>query len=203
MSIKYELHYIINAQGTGENRRFVRLFEQPPLSDHQLKKEIQSSCTLTVSDLEGTLSALRAAMIRELSQGKRFHIPSIGYFSLSVDSDIPDDTPEEKMRGDYIKVRNINFRPDAALLQEIRSDVRFERATFSTQSRKQTEAQLQEKIEEFLSTHNFLTRRDLEMHFGLRQTTALKYLRHFTETGFLKKEGHPNAPVYTLNKERG
>ena len=40
MSIKYELHYIINAQGTGENRRFVRLFEQPPLSDHQLKKEV-------------------------------------------------------------------------------------------------------------------------------------------------------------------
>ncbi len=69
MSIKYELHYIINAQGTGENRRFVRLFEQPPLSDHQLKKEIQSSCTLTVSDLEGTLSALRTTMIRELSRG--------------------------------------------------------------------------------------------------------------------------------------
>ena len=198
MSIKYELHYIINAQGTGENRRFVRLFEQPPLSDHQLKKEIHSSCTLTVSDLEGTLSALRAAMIRELSQGKRFHIPSIGYFSLSVDSDIPDDTPEEKMRGDYIKVRNINFQPEASMLQEIKSHSRFEHAEFSTLSKKQSEESLLKKITVFLSKNKCLTRRDMELEFGLRRSTAYKWLKHFTETGVLKKKGTLSSPVYFL-----
>ena len=46
----------------------------------QLESHIEESCSLTKSDMEATLSALRAAMIRELSQGKRFHLPSIGSF---------------------------------------------------------------------------------------------------------------------------
>lgn len=37
-------------------------------------------------------------------------------------------------------------------------------------------------------------------NFGLRQSAALKCLKHFTEIGILKKEGARNSPVYFLNK---
>lgn len=39
------------------------------------------------------------------------------------------------------------------------------------------------------------------MEFKLRETAALKWLRHFTETGVLIKDGTSNAPVYLLNPQ--
>ena len=200
MSIKYEIHSIKNSQGTGEERSFARIFEHEPMTAKQLKSHIQASCSLTEGDIEATLSALRDQMIHELSHGRRFYIPSIGYFSLSVDLDMPDDKPIDKVRADYISVRNIKFRPDASMLQELKSNVRFERADFSSKSCQYTEEEMLEKIRAFLSVNHCINRRDMELHFGLRQSAALKWLKHFTETGVLKKEGARNSPVYFLNE---
>ena len=199
MSIKYEIHSIKNSQGTGEDRHFAQIFDQPAMTAEQLKSHIQASCSLTKGDVEATLSALREHMTRELIEGHRFYIPSIGYFSLAVDMDMPEGKPIDKVRADYLSVRNIRFRPDAALLKEVRKGVRFERATFTTKSANLTEDELKEKITLYFATNNCLTRRAMEQEFGLRRNAALKWLRHFTETGLLKKEGARNSPVYFLN----
>lgn len=201
MSIKYEIHSIKNSQGTGEERNFARIFEHEPMTAKQLKSQIQASCSLTEGDIEATLSALRDHMIYELSHGNRFYIPSIGYFSLSVDLNMPEDKPIEKVRGDYISVRNIKFRPDATMLQEVKNNVSFERATFSSKSNKYTEDVLLAKIREYLSTNHCINRRDMERLFGLRQSAALRWLKHFTEIGVLKKEGARNSPVYFMEKQ--
>lgn len=200
MSIKYEIHKIKNAQGTGEERSFARIFQQSPHTDRQLESQIQDNCSLTKGDVQATLMTLRDCMIEALSQGSRFHIPEIGYFSLSVDLDLPEGKTADKVRGDYISVRNIRFRPDAELLNEVKSNVRFERAKFSSRSQQYTEEQLQSKLTAYLEAHNCITRRTLELEFGLRQSAALKCLKHFTATGLLKKEGSRTAPVYFLNK---
>lgn len=199
MSIKYEIHSIKNAKGTGEEQKFVRIFECPPQTDRQLEAHIQDNCSLTKSDVQATLMALRDCMIQELSCGNRFHIPEIGYFSLAVDLDLPEGRMAEKVRGGNIRVRNIKFRPDADLLDEVKGNVRFERAGFSTKSRPYTEDELQEKIKEYLSVNQCIRRCDLERYFGLRQSAALRWLKHFTEAGILKKEGAKNSPVYFLN----
>lgn len=199
MSIKYEIHSIKNSQGTGKERHFAQIFDQPAMTAEQLKSHIQASCSLTKGDVEATLSALREHMTRELIEGHRFYIPSIGYFSLAVDMDMPEGKPIDKVRADYLSVRNIRFRPDATLLKEVRKGVRFERATFTTKSANLTEDELKEKITLYFATNNCLTRRAMEQEFGLRRNAALKWLRHFTETGLLKKEGSRNSPVYFLN----
>lgn len=200
MSIKYEIQSIKNSKGTGNEQEFVRIFENPPQTDRQLESHIQDNCSLTKGDVQATLMTLRDSMINELSHGNRFHIPEIGYFSLAVNLDMPDDKPMEKVRGDYIRVRNIKFRPDAELLNEVKRNVRFERAKFSSKSSQYTEEELLAKIKEYLTTNNCITRRDLQQNFGLRQSAALKCLKHFTEIGILKKEGARNSPVYFLNK---
>lgn len=162
MSIKYEIHSIKNSQGTGKERHFAQIFDQPAMTAEQLKSHIQASCSLTKGDVEATLSALREHMTRELIEGHRFYIPSIGYFSLAVDMDMPEDKPIDKVRADYLSVRNIRFRPDAALLKEVRKGVRFERATFTTKSANLTEDELKEKIILYFATNNCLTRRAME-----------------------------------------
>ena len=199
MSIKYEIQPIKNSQGTGEERHFARIYERTPMSANELKNCIQDSCTLTKGDVEATLSALRDIMIRELSQGNRFYIPSIGYFSLSVDLDMPEGKSIDKVRGDYITVRNIKFRPDASVLEKVKKNVRFERANFSTQSKSVTEEAMQKKIKDYISANGYINRSAMEDLLGLRRTAALKWLKHFTGKGILRKEGPHNSPVYFWN----
>ncbi len=200
MSIKYEIQSIKNSQGRGKELYFARIFDGAPMTARQLKESIQSSCSLTKGDVEAALSALREYMVRELSQGNRFYIPSIGYFSLSVDLDLPEGLSAAKARANHIGVRNIKFRPDASLLKEVKAGVGFERANFSTVSKKYTEEKVLEKIREYLSTNGYINRRAMESLLGLRQNAALHWLRHFTETGVLKKGGASNSPVYSLNE---
>lgn len=200
MSIKYEIHSIKNSKGSGKEQEYVRIFDYPPKTVRQLESHIQNSCSLTKGDVQATLMTLRDCMIHELIQGNRVHIPEIGYFSLAVDLDMPDGMPMEKVRGDYISVRNIKFRPESELLDEVKRNVRFERAKFSSKSRRYTEEELLAKIKDYLATNNCITRRDLELNFGLRQSAALKCLKHFTEIGILIKEGARNSPVYFLKK---
>ena len=164
----------------------------------QLESHIEESCSLTKSDMEATLSALRAAMIRELSQGKRFHLPSIGSFSLSVDLNLPEGKSVDKMRGDYINVRNLNFRPDTPMLREIKNNAHFERANVSTQSNHFTEEHILTQIKAFFKTHTYITRRDFESLFGFRRSYATKWLKHFRECGVLKQSGPANSAVYLL-----
>lgn len=199
MSIKYEIHSIKNSQGTGKEHNVARIFEREPMTAERLKSHIQDSCSLTKGDIEATLSALREHMIYELSHGNRFYIPYIGYFSLSVDLNMPEDKPINKVHGDYISVCDIKFRPDAAMLQEGKSYVRFERADFSSKSSKYTEDEMLYKIKAFLATNHCINRRDIELQFGLRQSAALRWLKHFVEIGVLKKDGAINSPVYFLN----
>ena len=134
MSIKYEIHGIKNAKGEGKEQKYVHLFAHEPQSDHALEDDIQASCSLTKADVRAAFSALRDHMARALASGSRFHFPGVGYFSLSVGLDAPDDLPSDKMRADYIRLRNIRFRPERSLLGEVGSGVSFERAAFSSRS---------------------------------------------------------------------
>lgn len=196
MSIKYEIHTIQNSQGTGKERHYAHIFDHVPMSANVLEQKIQDSCTLKKGDVQAALITLREYMIQELSHGNRFHIPEIGYFSLSVDLNMPDDKPIEKVRADYLSVRKIKFRPEASLIKEVKQNVRFERATYTSKSRQYTEEMLWPQIQAFLAENSCITRRDMEQTFGLRQNAALKWLKHFTDVGLLKKEGAKSAPVY-------
>ena len=103
MSIKYEIHGIKNAKGDGKEQKYVHLFAHEAQSDHALEDDIQANCSLTKADVRAAFSALRDHMVRALASGSRFHLPGVGYFSLSVGLDAPDDLPDDKMRADYIR----------------------------------------------------------------------------------------------------
>ena len=194
MSIKYEIHGIKNAKGEGKEQKYVHLFAREPQSDHALEEDIQANCSLTKADVRAAFSALRDPMV--LASGSRFHLPGVGNFSLSVGLDAPDDLPSDKMRADYIRLRNIRFRPERSLLGEVGSGVSFERAGFSSRSRQYTEEQILSLLRHYFATNTCLTRRDLQRVAGLRDSAAKKWLRRLTATGVLQKDGASNAPVY-------
>ena len=199
MSIKYEIQSIKNALGKGGEHRFARIFEQPPMTSGELENSIQAGCSLTRADVAASLAALRDSMLRSLASGRRFCLPGIGCFSLSVGLDMPDGLPDDKARANFISVRGVNFRPDASLLSGVKDGTRFERAAFSTKSRQYTEEELTARLRERFTTSSLITRRDMELELGLRQSAAIRWLRRLTASGVLRKDGVRTAPVYFLN----
>ena len=51
---------------------------------------------------------LRDIIEEDLQDGKRVNIPEIGYLSLSVDLDMDDLKPDNKVRAEYVSVRGIS-----------------------------------------------------------------------------------------------
>lgn len=195
MSINYEIHTISNSQGSGTARHFARIVEGSPMSAQQLERLIQDNSTLKKGDIEATLSELREQMVRELSQGHRFYIPNVGYFSLSVKLDADGKAVEKVSSGD-LHLHNINFRPEASLLQEVSSKVRFRRARLTSKSVVYEEKQLLSLLMDYLSANHFITCRTMQRQFRLRETAARKWLKRFVEQGVIRREGARNAPVY-------
>lgn len=111
MSIKYNIHTIKNVQGTGSERRYVHLLDQTAMTQKQLEDHLHTHAMLTRGEVQAVLTTVRDCMLHELAAGHRFYMPGIGYFSLSVACEVPQEVPSSKVRGNRISVRNVNFRP--------------------------------------------------------------------------------------------
>lgn len=199
MSIKYEIQSIKNSQGNGEERCFARIYEGSPMTSDEIENYIQANCSLTKGDVRAALSALRELMADKLAEGARFRIPGIGGFSFAAGLELPDGVTADKARGNHIRVRGINFRPDIALFRDATRGVHFERADFTTKSREYSEESLLQAIRTYLDGHDCITRRVMELHFGLRRSAAQRWLNYFAEVGVLKRVGLKSSPVYFLN----
>lgn len=199
MAIKYEIQTIRNSEGSGKERRFARIFGHEPMTAEQIENFIQDNCSLTRSDVRSALVALSDCMLHELRSGNRFYLPGIGYFALSVDLDMPENLPNEKARADYITLRSVRFQPERSLVKKVGQGMRFERAQFSTLSRQYNEEDIVAGLRSFFENHIFLTRRNMEQEFGLRPSTARRWLRRLEEKSVLRREGAKNSPIYFLS----
>lgn len=196
MELKYDVYTIQNAEGMGEERRYVRLQQQDPKSGNELARSIEECCTLTDSDVKAMFAVLHDYAVQEMSEGRRFCVPGLGYFSLSVELEQDSEQPDKKIRGNDIRLRGITFRPEQQLLREIGRRVSFVRSKYTSQSVKYTEEELWGKVTEYFKTTRLLTSRAMQKEFGLTQYSAQKWLNLFVAKGLLTKDGTRHSPVY-------
>lgn len=196
MELKYDIYALQNAEGTGEERKFVKLMQQEPMGADELARRIEERCSLTKGDVKAVLSALRDCAVQEMSGGKRFYVPELGYFSLAVGLEKNDDAEDKKIRGNDIRLRGINFRPEKQLVKEITKKVRFVRSQHTSQSTRYTEQDLWDKLCAYFEKNRILTSRAMQREFALTQYAANKWLAGFVAKGLLVKDGTRHAPIY-------
>ena len=197
MDLKYDIYNISNVAGSGEQRKYVRLKQQKAMTASELEATIQNRCSLTKGDVAAVLTELRDIAVQEFAMGRRFYIPEIGYFSLSIGLDMPEDNPDKKITGKEVRLRGINFRPEAKFLQEVGRNIHhIVRSEYTSQSRKYDEEKLWAKLQEYFQTNRYITIRLMCNQFGLSRHIAQKWLNHFIEKGLMIKDGSPHAPIY-------
>ncbi len=89
------------------------------MTARELEATIQQRCTLTKGDVAAVFTELHDIVVSEFSMGRRVYVPELGYFSLAVNLEMPEDNPDKKVTGKEFRLRGINFRPEAGFLQEI------------------------------------------------------------------------------------
>ena len=77
MAIKYEIHYLPNAGGNEETRRFAHIFEQTAMTDKQMISRIARHSSLSEGDVAAVLMQLRDIIEEDLQEGRRINIPEI------------------------------------------------------------------------------------------------------------------------------
>ena len=107
MDLKYDVYTITNAEGSGEERKYVRLKQYEAMTAHELEATIQQRCSLTKGDVAAVLSELHDIVVSEFSMGRRVYIPELGYFSLAVNLEMPADKPNKKITGKEVRLRGI------------------------------------------------------------------------------------------------
>ena len=200
MELKYDIYTLRNSQGTGEDRQYVRIVQHEPMSEKALQERIQNRCSLTKGDVAAVLAELHDIAVQEFSEGRRFYIPEIGYFSLSASLEMPEENPDKKITGKEVRLTGINFQPEKKLVEEVGRKIKFVRSRYSSQSTQYTEEKLLGKIEEYLQENRYITCKIMRFQFGLTQYTAQKWLNLFCDKGILVKDGTPRSPIYFLNK---
>lgn len=198
MSIKYEVQHIENAVGSGKARSFIRLHQGAAMTTEQLADKIAESSTLTQADVKAVMSELCHYAKEELKMGNRFYLPEIGYLSLSVGNTPPDKLPHGKITGKDIYVRNVDFKPEAKFLNEIKREVRFEKSHYVSKSVNYGEEDLWPKVEAYLVENRYLTRHIMRIVFGLSKYKAAQWLERFVDDGRLMKNGTSHQPLYFL-----
>ena len=201
MDLKYDVYTITNAEGSGEERKYVRLKQHEAMTASELEATIQQRCTLTKGDVAAVFTELHDIVVSEFSMGRRVYVPQLGYFSLAVNLEMPEDNPDKKITGKEVRLRGINFRPEAGLLQEIDRNVHFIRSEYTGRSNVFTEKKLWTVLQEFFQENRYLTISLMRMKFGLSRHMAQKWIDHFIDKGLLVKDGSPRSPIYFLNSK--
>lgn len=198
LAIRYDIQYIGNAQGGGKPQEFVRLLDEPPIRDVQLEEKLQQRSSISKGGVRAVLLALQEVMQEELMDGRRFCIPGVGHFSLSPSLELPEGKTVEKVRAEYVGVKNVNFKPDKKMLEALKHKTRFLKTESLTGTVHYTAPEMEQMIKDYLSEHRYMTRRDMERRFYLTQYTAYKWLDFFVGIGVLVKDGTRHNPLYFL-----
>ena len=68
MDLKYDVYTITNAEGSGEERKYVRLKQHEAMTASELEAAIQQRCTLTKGDVAAVFTLIQMFNLEKVEQ---------------------------------------------------------------------------------------------------------------------------------------
>ena len=82
MDLKYDVYTITNAEGSGEERKYVRLKQHEAMTASELEATIQQRCTLTKGDVQQCSQNFMTLWLVSSRWGAGFMFPNWDIFRL-------------------------------------------------------------------------------------------------------------------------
>lgn len=181
----------------GETVRYhARTVKNATLSFRKLKKHLQSASTATEGDVTLVVEGIISAIKSNLLEGSNVRIDGLGTFSLGIKSINTDN--RRAINATNIRVDSIHFAPAKDLINDIRSEARFRKASLNVQSVKCSSSEIDDILTVHFKDHAYITRRDFQVLCGFTRSTALNRLQRLCngEHPSLRREGPKNSSIY-------
>ncbi len=207
---KYKLQEMSSLNGIGEKRVYPKLVANRQLSTKEFIEQMRfHNHAIPVSMVAAVLADVANYLREMLAMGYTVKLDDIGTFSLSLDFD--DEKPVE-MQGDddkmlyrRVKVKDVNYKSDAKLVERINYDIELQRDTSGVSRLYKQKYSLEERIERgmrWLEKHPFFTLQEYANLNNLSRTTAsleLKKLTHGDDSPFGYR-GRGSHKVWVMKK---
>lgn len=161
-----------------------KIYSRPTIINKQIiptrdiMEKASGECTLTPIDISAVIDSLARHLRLELLQGNAVRIDGIGTFSLSLKFQDPTKDTEDFTARD-IRVAGINFAPDSDLLNSVKSQSKFERAT-AIRSSEVSEGDAILALRKHFEDHEAITKRAFQELLNLQYGRATKLLLALT-----------------------
>lgn len=127
MSIQYRLTPMRdNISKNPKEGFYAQVVTKGTVDTKDLCREISEKCSLSVADMKAAIEALAQTIENRLQDGYNVSIDELGTFSVSAESRTVQES--EEIRGQSVKVKNINFRPSVRLKSSMKTS-KFERVS--------------------------------------------------------------------------
>ena len=104
------------------------------------------------------------------------------------------DMPLRK-RNRMVRFKGVSFRMDKELRESVGTpDLVMTR--WEAHSQLSTREECEQRMTDYFSRHEFVTRRQLQFLLGLKKTVAVEQLRQWREAGLLLNKGSDRQPIY-------
>lgn len=165
------------------------------MSYNEIKDYIIRNTSLGVAELEGVPSALRDAILTFLPQSKRIHIGGLGYFYLKLKfKDKKRVTDKKGIKSSDIAIDNLEFLPEASLINELRSlDVHFKNYNILNSDNIDKDL-IQKKLKKYFKTNNSITIKKFQTEFNTTRYMASLILKD------LASGENPLLTIQTMGK---
>ncbi len=207
---KYKLQEMSSLNGIGEKRVYPKLVANRQLSTKEFIEQMRfHNHAIPVSMVAAVLADVANYLREMLAMGYTVKLDDIGTFSLSLDFD--DEKPVE-MQGDddkmlyrRVKVKDVNYKSDAKLVERINYDIELQRDMSGVSRLYKQKYSLEERIERgkrWLEKHPFFTLQEYANLNNLSRTTAsleLKKLTHGDDSPFGYR-GRGSHKVWVMKK---
>lgn len=185
---KYKLQELPDMQGEGKRKVYPKMVINRTLSLEDLTEKMKSHHrAFSPSTIEAVVMDLEDMMVEVLSMGYNVKLDGIGTFSLSLgfEDEKPTEMQEEgdKMLYRKVGVKNVNFKVDPEMLQQLHKETDLEREMGGVKVIKKNLFSKEERIAralEVIERDGYITLTDYAHINNLSRTAASAELKEIT-----------------------
>lgn len=185
---KYKLQELPDMQGEGKRKVYPKMVINRTLNLEDLTEKMKSHHrAFSPSTIEAVVMDLEDMMVEVLSMGYNVKLDGIGTFSLSLgfEDEKPTEMQEEgdKMLYRKVGVKNVNFKVDPEMLQQLHKETDLEREMGGVKVIKKNLFSKEERIAralEVIERDGYITLTDYAHINNLSRTAASAELKEIT-----------------------
>ena len=199
--LKYNLYKSPLKNKEGKNYLQVRsMTDKETMPYEKIVDYISKNTTLTPTDVGAVLSSLRDIIVTFLPFNKRIHLEKLGYFYLKLKfREKKGFTDDCEIKNSDITIDNVEFLPEASLINDIKSqNISFENYNI-LQSGDVDKQDLVERLNEYFKNNNTITVKDFQLEFNTTRYMATLILKDLSEgeNSILKTKTMGRLTLYT------